>query len=195
MSFKVLRYGNRINVTNPINQEVTDMTDVVFVEEGRSGGDPNMSGSSKFLSDAVGAPTGLDQLRTHTQPVRTDQLHLFPIDKIFQGSINRSMYSFPQIRQQNGVPARMVQGRPTYFLTWLDTTPKEDEDHRLSNTDLIKVDPNAFANAVVGSAAVQVTEFRGTSGSGFNQGANQPGAQALETSNLGEKGDNRSRQS
>lgn len=157
---KVLRHGNKISVTNPITRVKTDMIDVLFVEEGRTGGDAQMSETSNFLDRLVGGngTTGLEQLRVHTHPVRAEKIGEFPIGKTFEGHINRSMYSRPAIKQQQGVAARMIDGRPTYFTTYISSQPQEDRDLRMSNEVLLQLDHKAFVNATLGGAVVEVLE-------------------------------------
>lgn len=153
---KVLRHGAKFSVKNPITGNPNTMANVVFVEEGRSGGDAKMTGSSDFLSNALGTQVGFNQLRTHTQPVLEEKLELFPVGKELPGHINRGIYSTPQLRQQQSVQARMIDGRPSYFKTWFDTEAKEDEDKRISLDVQVSVNPNSVFNAQIGAAEVRV---------------------------------------
>lgn len=153
---KVLRYGNEIAVRNPQTGEETELTVVVFVEEGRSGGDQKMSETSAFLSQLAGEQVGLSSLRTHSHPVRSDKLDKFPIDEEYPGlHINRGLFSTPQMRQQEQVDPRMIDGRPTYFKTWIDTKPEDDVDFRVDNNVLLSADPTALLNSRVGSTEVR----------------------------------------
>jgi hypothetical protein len=156
---RVLRHGNLITVVNPVDGSETQMRNIIFVEEGRSGGDYGMSGSTAFLNKVTGQDTGLQMLRTHTHPVRIDKVNFFPVGKTYDGHINRSMHSSPQMRQQEGVDSRMVNGRPTYFKTWIGDKPLEDTDERLSNETLVKSNPEAFWNTRHGAAKVIINEF------------------------------------
>lgn len=156
---KVLRHGNRILVKNPVNPtKQTEMIDVIFVEEGRSSGDASMSGTSSFLSRMVGDEVGLQNLRIHTHPVRADKIGLFPLEKELPGHINRGMYSTPQMRQQENAPSRIIDGRPTFFKTWLAEVAEEDKDLRISTEALIQADVKVFRNTRIGGAEVTVLE-------------------------------------
>lgn len=154
----VQKHGNKIVVTNPANGSKTELINVVFVEEGRSGAIGSMSASSDFLSRITGSNTGLDNLRVHTHPIKADKIDLFPVGKQLPGHINRKLFSTPQISQQQGVQSRMVDGKPTYFTTSLDDVAKPDEDFRMDNSDLVKVNPDYFRNSRVGVAEVSVLE-------------------------------------
>lgn len=155
---KVLRHGNKFSVRNPITGEINTMANIVFIEEGRSGGDTKMSGSSNFLSDILGQQVGFSTLRTHTQPVLENKLELFPIGKELPGHINRGIYSTPQLRQQQSVQARMIDGRPSYFKTWFDNEAKDDEDKRISLDIQVSVNPSSVFNAQVGAAEVRLLD-------------------------------------
>ncbi len=150
---KVLRHGTKFSVKNPINGQLNTMVNVIFVEEGRTGGDAKMSGSSDFLSKTLGEEVGFNSLRTHTQPVLEDKLDLFPVGKELPGHINRGIYSTPQLRKQESVRARIIDGQPSYFKTWFDTEPKDDEDKRISLDVQVSVNPSSVFNAQVGANA------------------------------------------
>lgn len=152
---KVSRHGNRIIVRNPVNGQENTMINVVFEEMGRSGADLGMSGSSSYLDRMVGTKTGLDQVRVHTQPIKEAAIAQFPIGKQFPGHINRELYSTPQIRQQEDVPARMINGKLTYFKTSLDDNEVEDKDYRISTEALLVHRPNLVFGARVGAAEVR----------------------------------------
>jgi hypothetical protein len=127
---KVQAHGDTTEITNPVTREVTRMINVVFVEEGRDGADKNMSESSRLLSELIGEEVGLKQIRTHTHPVLEEQIGNFPIGAEFPFHISRGLYSEPQIRQQVDKPARIVDGKPTFFKTWLSKTIDPDQDYR-----------------------------------------------------------------
>lgn len=154
----VQRHGNRISVENPANHVKTEMINVIFVEEGRSGAISSMSGSSDFLNRITGNNVGLEQLRVHTHPIKADKIDLFPVGKQIPGHVNRKLFSTPQISQQAGVQSRMVDGKPTYFTTYLDEVEKPDEDYRMENTDLVKIDVGYFRNSRIGTANVEILE-------------------------------------
>lgn len=155
---RVIRHGNKISVTNPANGSVSEMTNVVFQESGRSGAISSMSGSSDFLSRITGQNVGLDQVRIHTHPVKSDKIDLFPVGKEIPGHINRTLYSTPQLRQQENVYSRMVDGKPTFFTTSLDENELPDRDLRMDNSDLAKVSPESFKKTRVGAAETTIIE-------------------------------------
>lgn len=167
MSIKVFRYGNRIVVTNPANPaQQTAMVNVTFVEEGRRGANHQVSDTSAILDRLIadelgdGETTGLQQIRIHTQPIREDQIAKFPIGRELNGGfINRALYSTPQLRQQQGVRPRMIDGRPTFFTTTIEDVARDDKDNRISNDVLAQIHPEYFSEEVVSqSARVDVTE-------------------------------------
>jgi hypothetical protein len=155
----VLKHGNRVKVHNPVDGSSTELINVVFAEEGRSGAISSMSGTSDFLNRLTGESVGLDNLRVHTHPIKADKIGLFPLGKKILGHINRKLYSQPQIRQQENVESRMVDGRPTYFTTYLDDTEKEDLDYRMANETLAQVDPEQFRRIRIGAAQVDILEM------------------------------------
>lgn len=167
----VQRYGNRIIVRNPVNGQDNTMLNVVFVEEGRGGADAGMTESANHLSRITGETVGLSQLRVHTQPILESKIHLFEIGKQFPGYINRGLYSTAQLKRQTDpdVEFRMLDGRPTYFKTWISDTPRPDADFRVSNEVLMTADPAKFMRARVRTAQVATIEYA----------ALPPGAQPL----------------
>jgi hypothetical protein len=122
----------------------------------RSGGsNSSMSDTSEILSKAVGVETGLTLLRIHTHPVLIGVIDKFPVGKEFPNLfINRKLFSTPQMAQQANVGPRMIDGRPTYFSTSIANKEMEDEDLRLSNESLAKVNPGSFLKASLGAAVV-----------------------------------------
>lgn len=158
MSIKVLKHGNKIAVRNPVTGEEEVLINVVFVEEGRSGGDANMSETSQFLSQITGEEVGLNQLRIHTHPVLAKKIGLFPVDSEFPGHINRGLFSTPQLQQQVGRPARLVDGKPTYFKTWISEKPEDDVDQRIDNDVLMSKAPDMLFDAQIGATRVRVLE-------------------------------------
>lgn len=182
---KVLRHGNTIDVKDPVTGRWNRMVNVVFIEEGRTGGNAHMSTTSQFLSDLVGENVGLEGRRIHTHPVKEATIGLFPIhrdyggesDKEFPGHINRGLFTTPQLDQQVGVEPQMIDGRPTYFTTWIDSRPEEDMDQRVSNDVLMQSNPSAIYNSQVRRAEVRVIENRGSSGT-FNQNVGGSSASA-----------------
>lgn len=155
---KVQRHGSKTRVRNPATGEWQDMVNIVFVEEGRDGAVGSISNSSKFLDRVLGKQTGLRQLRTHTQPVLASEADDFPIGKEIEGHINRVLYSQPQMRQQQNVVGRMVDGKPTYFITELDQVSKDDRDERVKNETLALINPQILRDAGVGVAEVITLE-------------------------------------
>lgn len=156
---EVQRHGNKILVRNPvIPGKQTEMINVIFIERGRSGGNSEMSGTSAFLDSLTGGGTSLELLRTHTHPVRAEKIGEFPVGKTFPGHINRKMTSIPGITQQENVQSRLIDGKPTFFQTYISSKPEDDLDLRVSNETLLKMDPKAFSNARVGGTSVEILE-------------------------------------
>lgn len=155
---RVLRHGARTSVKNPVTQQETEMVRVTFVEEGRGGANPSLSKSSSFLDKVTGQKTGLDLQRTHTQAVLADKLQFFAVGAVLNGYINRKMYSTPQMNQQEPVAARMIDGRPTFFVTELDEAQRDDEDHRDSNELVVAIRPQSFSNIRTQTAEVKILQ-------------------------------------
>jgi hypothetical protein len=176
---KVLRHGNTIEVQNPVTGEWNQMINVTFIEEGRGGADKAMSETTKFLADITGdAGVGLNQVRIHTHPIMSDKIGLFEIDKEFPGHINRGLFSTPQIQQQVDKPARIVDGKPTYFKTWISEKAEDDQDLRVDNNVLLASNPAKLFQSQVGAANVRVFETAGEAGRAGNPAgftANQSG--------------------
>lgn len=166
MAIRILRFGNAINVSNPVllNAESTDMVDVIWAEIGqRPGANKDISESSKALDiilkqelEEAGVQTsGLDNFRVHTQPVKRVLVtngHL-KLGVEYDGFINRRLHSVPAIKQQQGVLPRMIDGRPTFFTTKIELQPKEDMDERMSNEQLSKLHPEWFDGSIVSQTA------------------------------------------
>lgn len=155
---KVLRHGNKISPVDPLTGKTTSLQNVVFVEYGRKSKEDTMGNTSDYLDGLVNEKTGLGTQRIHTHPIRIEHIGLFPIGKDFPGHINRTLTSVPDIKQQGGQRATMINGRPTFTTTSIDASPMDDRDERLSNEDLIKVNPLAFEQARLGTAQVKVDE-------------------------------------
>lgn len=156
---RVLKHGNKITVTNPVTGAKTTMINVVFAEDGRTGADVSMSNSSSFLDRVLGKQIGLPQTRVHTHPVIEDAIGDFPVGKELSGGhINRELYSTPQLRQQSEVPARMIDGKPTYFKTWISDSILPDVDKRISSDVLAAHAPDIFFKSKVGAAEVVIEE-------------------------------------
>lgn len=154
---KVTKHGLKNRVVNPATGKEQDVINVTFQElSTRSGGaNPSMSETSDFLSQAVGKKVGLDIIRVHTHPVLADTIGDFTIGKEFpQLFINRKLFSTPQMKQQVGVGAREIDGKPTYFTTFISNRELPDEDLRMSNEALAKVKPEEFTNVRVSAATV-----------------------------------------
>lgn len=156
---KVLRHGDTISVQNPATGEESVMINVTFIEEGRSGADKGMSETTKFLQSITGdAGVGLNQVRIHTHPIMADKIGLFEIGREFPGHINRGLFSTPQIRQQVDKDPRIVDGKPTYFKTWISDKPEEDVDLRMDNNVLGTMQPSTVFATNVGAARVRTLE-------------------------------------
>lgn len=172
---KVLRHGDTISVRNPVSGQDQVMVNVTFMEEGtRGGGDLQMSGTSNFLSEITGEEVGLQNIRIHTHPVLETKIELFDLDKEFPGFINRGLYSTPQLRQQESVPPRMVDGKPTYFKTWIGRNPEDDVDYRLSNDVLAASHPDSLFKAQIGATVVRTVTTDSRKGPQPNQFTNAP---------------------
>lgn len=155
---KVSKVGTRRLVTNPMTAQKTEMIAIIFTEYGRSGGNSQMGDTSAFLDGLVGGKTGLPTQRTHTHLVNIASEGSFPVDKELAGYINRSLYSTAQTGQQEGVDARMIDGRPTYFTTYISANPEADRDLRVSNEALITASPQTFLRARVRGTSVEILQ-------------------------------------
>lgn len=138
---KIHRHGDTFATMNPATGEWQEMTNVVFIEEGRNGANRSLSDSSRALAEAAGIEdVGLANTRTHTQPVRSDKIGEFPIGKEFDLHINREMWSTPQMANQEDKVPRIIDGKITYFKTELSKTMEEDRDYRtvvLTTADMV----------------------------------------------------------
>lgn len=170
----VQSHGERRRIQNPAKpSEWTDVQLVTFAETGRGGANAAMTESSDALSKFLGQESGLTGLRIHTHPVRLEVMDALPVGREVPLFINRKLFSTPQITQQVDVAPRMIDGKPTYFTTYLSEKAQEDQDLRLSTSELISINPEAYSHAQVGAASVQRVD----------QMINQS---LLSTSNLGE---------
>lgn len=133
---------------DPATGQWQEMTNVVFIEKGRSGVNRSLSASSEFLDELVGEKTGLDNTRTHTQPVRAELVEKgkFPVDSEHRGHINREMWSTPQMANQQDKVPRIIDQKVTYFKTKLEAIPKEDEDYRTVSITSDSVIPQELLN-------------------------------------------------
>jgi hypothetical protein len=141
----VKEHGNTFETRDPSTGEWTQMTNVVFIEKGRDGVNKTLSDSSQALNEAAGLTetTGLDNTRTHTQPVRTSLVAEFPVGKEFALHINREMWSIPQMANQEGKVPRIIGNKLTFFKTSLSKNPEEDKDYRtveVSSDDMVSPD-------------------------------------------------------
>jgi hypothetical protein len=163
MSIKVREIADIIEVANPAKPgEVTTMQNVVFIEEGRSGANIGLSTSSDLLSEFIGENVGLIQTRTHTQPVRLDQVAKFQPGMEIPGlHINRELHSVPQMRNQVDKEARMINGKPTYFVTYLSKEALPDKDFRLDIDTLAKFNPSELFDAQVGATITRRADRNG----------------------------------
>lgn len=147
---RVQAHGAKTRIQNPSTGEMQDAINVRFIEEDRQGGgaNPHLSKSTAVLSQAVGKQVGLPGVRVHTQPILLSQIGEFPVGREFPNLfINRTLYSTPQMEQQEGTAARMLDGQPTYFATFIDTSASEDEDKRLDPSVVAQIDVGLFTNA------------------------------------------------
>lgn len=151
----VQRHGQKRIIVNPANpKEVTVEIPVTFIEEGRGGLNSNLTQSGDLLSEFAGAQVGLNQFRTHTFPVREDQIGKFKVGTELPFFINRTLTSTPQMRQQENVDARMIDGKLTFVSTRLSRTAEPDEDLRTSLEVMSRINPDAVRRATTGTAQV-----------------------------------------
>jgi hypothetical protein len=153
---KVQAFGDMIQIPNPARPgEVTTMQNVVFIEEGRDGANKALSQGSDLLSQALGVEAGLVQVRTHTQPVALDAVAKLQVGmEIPNLHINRELYSSPQIRNQVDKEARMIDGQPTYFTTYISDRIEADRDRRIGLDVLATIRPNEIFNAQIGATEI-----------------------------------------
>ena len=160
---KVLEHGTKNRIQNPVTKKWQEVINVKFVEEGnRSGGaSSSMSNTSDVLSRAVGVKTGLSLLRIHTHPVLVEAIDQFPVGREFPNHfINRKMYSLAQMEQQINVAPRMIDGKPTYFITEIAEIELPDEDLRMADSQLVVINPALYRNARVGATIVEsISQF------------------------------------
>ncbi len=156
---EVLAIGDTRETLNPATGKWSMMTNIRFIEKGRATSS-SMAQSSAALSEAIGETVGLDLLRTHTHPVLAEKAHLFPVGKTLNLFINRTMFSEPQITQQEGVLSRMVDGKATYFLTEISKVPLDDVDKREDEALVLANDPFAHQNARRSGTIVRTIESR-----------------------------------
>jgi hypothetical protein len=130
----------------------------VFIEQGREGVNKSLSRTSDYLNSIIGENTGLDNTRTHTQPVRKEVIDrgAFPVGFEMPGYINREMYSIPQMANQQDKVPRIVDGKITYFKTSIDATPKEDADYRTAVASVDVVPQELINQAAHNLRATQV---------------------------------------
>lgn len=154
---KVTKHGARVRITFPGDNTTTDAVRVTFEERGRSGANSALSDSSDFLDSVDGDKTGLDQVRTHTQNIRTSLIEKWPVGREIPGHINRIMTSEPAMAQQENVRPRIIDGKRTYFQTQLGPNPEPDKDYRISSEVILTTRPN-LAETQLHVAEVQVLE-------------------------------------
>lgn len=155
---KVLRHGDTIATQNPSTGAWQEMVNVVFIEEGRDGVNRTLSETSKYLSQMIGEETGLNNTRTHTQPIQKEVIDKghFPVGFEMPGYINREMYSTPQMaNQENRVP-RIIDGKVTFFKTTIEAVPKDDADYRIATANVDYVPQELIEQATRSLRATQV---------------------------------------
>lgn len=156
---KVQKHGNARIIINPADpKQTTEEVPVTFIEEGRGGLNTNLTQSANLLSEFAGAEVGLPQFRTHTFPVKIDLLDKFKLGTELPFFINRTLTSTPQMRQQENVEARMVDGKLTYVSTRLSRTMEADDDQRTSLEVMARINPEAVRKATTGTAIVKNAE-------------------------------------
>lgn len=137
----VLRHGDTFATMDPSTGKWNEMVNVVFIEPGREGVNKTLSHTSDYLSSIVGENVGLENTRTHTQPILKSSIDkgLFAVGFQMPGYINREMHSIPQMANQQDKVPRIIDGKVTYFKTTIEATPKEDADYRVAfaNVDVV----------------------------------------------------------
>lgn len=156
---KITAVGGRREITNPLDQSTTIEVNVTFREIGQRGG-PNedMNETYDFLSSLAGHKVGLDLQRTRTVSMKEVDAKKFAVGTEWPGFVNRKMHSRPQMEQQRGKPARMIDNKPTFFTTYLSTVEKPDIDLRDKNEVLVQTNPELFANVNLRPASVRLLE-------------------------------------
>lgn len=158
---KVAKLGRRETVTNPVDGQKTEMITVTFHEYGRSGGNAQLSDTSAFLSQQLGIDGGLSNIRVHTHPLKAELIDQGKIKVGLElpGFINRNLFSTYQTRQQEAVKPRMIDGKPTFFTTYISANAEKDRDLRVSNETLMKQHPEYFFEAITSTAVVEIMEM------------------------------------
>jgi len=158
----VIRHGDTFETQDPSTGAWTEMTNVVFIEKGRDGVNKTLSESSKLLGELIGAETGLDNTRTHTQPVRSSTVAQFPVgQEIPNLHINREMWSLPQMANQEDKAPRIIDGKVTYFKTTLSKIPEDDKDFRTIAVPVEEMVPKDLLNQATRTLrATQVRTIR-----------------------------------
>lgn len=157
MSVKIVAKSGINTVKNPANDQITRLVNITFVEEGRSGLNKSLSNSTAALASALGikANMGLDTGRTCTVPVAAEEADALTIgQEIPNLHINRTLYSLAAMAQQEGVDAAMINGKPTFVACELSAAPMDDNDQRMDNETLLKINPDAFKNVRHGGGNV-----------------------------------------
>lgn len=162
MAFEVLKHGALEDSYAPQTGKPTRGRKVTFLEKGRGGAKQTLVDSTNYLNSLTGKQTGLELFRTHTQFIREEELGDFPVGKKFQGFINRKMTSLPEMGQQENVLPQRIDGRPTYFQTYLWGTMEEDIDLRMTNEQLIQLKPELILNAITSRARVDIIDEQPT---------------------------------
>lgn len=66
----------------------------------------------------------------------------------------------------------MIDGKPTYFKTWIGPNPEDDVDYRMSNDVLAASRPDSVFGAQIGAAQVRVVSMDSRKGPQPNQYSN-----------------------
>jgi hypothetical protein len=154
----VWKIGARTINTAPLTGEKVSGRRVQFIEYGRGGANPSQNTTTRALSQAAGQKVGLNTFRTHTQFIPDEDLKFYKEGMKLNLFINRLLVSTPEMIQQSDVSPRKIGGKPTFFVTEIDTVSKEDRDERMPNEALIKIHPEYFTDAVLRAASVEEVE-------------------------------------
>lgn len=152
----VEKHGPLRVIVNPRTGEETREIPVTFVEYGRGGLNSGLNKSQEVLSAFAGANVGLNQARVHTFPIKEEEIHKFELGTVIPNLyVNRKLSSMKQMRQQDNVQARLIDGKLTYVSTSLDTAPLPDIDERVSLETSAQIDPESVRSAITGTASVR----------------------------------------
>lgn len=169
----------------------TRLVTVKFIEENRPTTNVELDTSSNFIAAQLGGniQLGLSGTRTHSQPILEEHAKLFKVhtkfggtsDKVneswLKGHINRTLRSFSSMPNQDNVRPSNIGGRPTFFITRIEESPKDDIDQRVSDEVLLSTEEGRQMFALMQSRRTMVTgktrTQQGERGTRFADGSEQ----------------------